>query len=169
MPKHKGAQSANQLVRFKDAKVEPRAAAFLGYDDVGSFRRFLFSPAVLRWYDIWYEICREGSLKTSLDIIRDLDPAQFQKSFPTDVNQLCKMYPIDNQPASDSKLKGDQRVLRAFNARRRANRLVAVLHNLYREIAPKNRCRSRNSRYGKIAKSRVSRHPAIISSYRPLM
>jgi hypothetical protein len=45
------------------------------------------------------------------------------------------MYTIDNQPASDSKLKGDQRVLRAFNARRRANRLVAVLHNLYREIA----------------------------------
>ena len=53
---------------FQDCKSEPRCAAYLGFQDIGSYRRFRFS---LQVYLFWNSYNRGAKIGAALDLIWD--------------------------------------------------------------------------------------------------
>lgn len=52
-------------------KNEPMTAAYLGYNNVGDFRRLRFHPITLYWYASFHLICSGRGAKIAMTILRD--------------------------------------------------------------------------------------------------
>lgn len=63
-------------------KSEPKCAAYLGYTDVGEFRKFEFSFLVLDFYNTWGKHCSGKSSIVPLELVRDLQTPD--QDFPED-------------------------------------------------------------------------------------
>lgn len=70
---------------------EPKCAAYLGFTDLGGFRRFEFSFHVLEFYMVWGKHCQGRPTIVPLGLIRDLldDPAE---CFPANLEKAIEKY-----------------------------------------------------------------------------
>ncbi|KAL8841352.1 MAG: hypothetical protein Q9170_000983 [Blastenia crenularia] len=87
--------SAGQKDRVKSFlscfNSEPKCAAYLGFADLGEWRKFEFSFHVLEYYLVWGKYCIGKPAIIALELIRDLvhDPAE---CFPADLQDAVKKY-----------------------------------------------------------------------------
>ncbi len=117
--------------------VEPSCAAYLGYDDIGAFRKLQLSSDVLDFANVWARLC--GGTKTAveaLEVIRDLRNHDTDERFPQDIKATIAKYgpeaPLRN-PEADQKLQESERArnakyLRATLIFRLAQRLEVQDH-----------------------------------------
>ena len=74
-------------------KSEPKCAAYLGYTDVGEFRKFEFSFLVLEFYNTWGKHCSGKSSNVPLELVRDLQNPDVD--FPEDPLDAARKYGPD--------------------------------------------------------------------------
>lgn len=69
---------------------EPKCAAYLGFTDLGEFRKFEFSYIVLEVFNIWSKHCDGKSSVVPLELIRDLQNPD--ENFPEDLAVAVEKY-----------------------------------------------------------------------------
>ena len=72
-------------------KNESKTVAYLGYNNIGSFRRLHFHPVCLYWYVAFDTYCGGRKVKTPMSILKNrLDLLYFGKN----LQDLLKIYPM---------------------------------------------------------------------------
>ncbi|KAL8836085.1 MAG: hypothetical protein Q9176_006543 [Flavoplaca citrina] len=93
--------------------TEPTCAAYLGYNNIGEFRKFLFSFHVLEFYNVWHKYCRgEKTITVALELIRDLRDREPEERFPADFATLTSKYGPSaalSNPQADRKFQEQER------------------------------------------------------------
>ncbi|KAL8976770.1 MAG: hypothetical protein Q9205_007295 [Flavoplaca limonia] len=93
--------------------TEPICAAYLGYNNNGEFRKFLFSFHVLEFYNVWHKYCRgEKTITVALELIRDLRDREPEERFPADFATLTSKYGPSaalSNPQADRKFQEQER------------------------------------------------------------
>lgn len=70
---------------------EPKCAAYVGFTDLGQFRKFQFSYIVLEVFKLWEKYCMQGkSSNIPLQLIKDLQNPN--EVFPEDLSDAVKRY-----------------------------------------------------------------------------
>ena len=82
-------------------RIEPKVAAYLGYHDLGEFRKFRFSTPVLKWYMVFHRFCRKRLFKNALKQLRDME--NLNEAFPVQPEHLLEKYPVISLETRDNK------------------------------------------------------------------
>ena len=83
-------------------RSEPKCAAYLGYTDLGEFRKFEFSFIVLEYFNIWGRYCTGKSSTVPRELVRDIQNPD--EGFPQDTLEAARRYgpdaPLKNPTAT---------------------------------------------------------------------
>ena len=116
-------QSMKSFLAFHNS--EPKCAAYLGFDNIGDFRRLEFSYTVISYYNAWFRYCTgHKSYDVALELIRDItDATDIDLKFPKAPAVAILYY----GPNAD--LKNPQAIAKLQNMERdsNANYLAATL------------------------------------------
>src|SRR5947207_12023220 len=84
-------------------KNEWKLAGYLGCATLGGFRKLRFSPALLKWYPVFYRKCRHTSPLNALSLLRDID--NIPGTFPNTLEELMEKFPIIENPGNNRSTK----------------------------------------------------------------
>ena len=70
--------------------AEPENAAYLGYQDLGEYRKFQMSFHVIEYFQVYTKHCSSTSARVALELIRDVPNIQSQ--LPQDLSEAVKAY-----------------------------------------------------------------------------
>ena len=75
-------------------KNEPKTAAYLGYHEVGAFRKFCFSGTVLEWFLMLQQHCQNLNPKVPIQVVSDI--TNHVETFGTNAQESVDKYPLTN-------------------------------------------------------------------------
>ncbi|KAK8175923.1 hypothetical protein IWX90DRAFT_498410 [Phyllosticta citrichinensis] len=114
----------DMIDKFSDHQRVPAIATYLGYTDIGQFRRFLLSFSVLEAFVLWKQkamMCNKFKPAISLII---LEPAHSRDSkYPADLAKAMEEYGIPET-------KGTEEARKSLEASRRTCLLACILRSL---------------------------------------